>query len=1034
MRKIIGKKNKVHYVEETTRLQMVKSHKGWLVIGASMFALGLGVLVTSRPVSADVVATSTSSSAVNAEMTGASSSSAVNAETTSASSSSAVNAETTSANNSSAVNAETTSASSASDTTSAAQSAATAVSSASDTTSAAQSAATAVSSASDTTSADANGSSTSSLPSQISDFTVSVTASDGSTMNNGSSFNLSGQSAHLKAINLGFTLTQDGTLTPGSTIKIPVSVTNNASDLVGSALSSGTSLDIQNVGTIKYQMDGRYGTSGSYIITIGDSFDQTNGKKVIATVTEKPGETSSLVTTNSTQNIVLTIGDNTFTFVPVKRIYEKDTGDYRSSDFAYGPTASQINTGTMITDPNYLNNALSGAENTPADTSIPTGNIINIQRVTTGGSALTQVNLGKYIGSGTLKISEDGTYLIKNDNSVGKDFGQGSGVTSLITLPAGTSDDDILAALNKAGKHSGVVINEGNGQYTIAYNLGKVVGDGAYTFHDLYPNDDAATQADAAQEVNRTDDVNSELNKKLATLYAFQSMGIQSEFKFSDSSIVNTLSGTGTQYSVASDGTVTKVTSNNISSNTTPSNARSEGQSKVTVHYVDKDGKELATQAYSYGYPAGSKIAAQSPDYQVAPKDITGYTLVTSDSPVSSLNGKQLTTSKAVPFLADDQTVYYVYTKNAPTITTEKKTVNETIHYQGAGNQTPADHTASVDFTRQVSTDAVTGEKTYGAWSADQSFDAVTSPELKGYTADKAQIDKQTVNGDSKDLAFTVTYTKNAPTITTEKKTVNETIHYQGAGNQTPADHTASVDFTRQVSTDAVTGEKTYGNWSADQSFDAVKSPELKGYTADKAQIDKQTVNGDSKDLEFTVTYTKNAPTITTEKKTVNETIHYQGAGNQTPADHTASADFTRSVSTDAVTGEKTYGNWSAAQSFDAVKSPELKGYTADKAQIDKQTVNGDSKDLEFTVTYTKNAPTMTPGNPSQPSNATNNGVINTSTNTGSKVNNGAVNSPELPQTGENNSQSQTMSFIGILLAMFGSLLGFLGIKKRRND
>ncbi len=198
----------------------------------------------------------------------------------------------------------------------------------------------------------------SSLPSQISDFTVSVTASDGSTMNNGSSFKLSGQSAHLKAINLGFTLTQDGTLTPGSTIKIPVSVTNNASDLVGSALSSGTSLDIQNVGTIKYQIGARYGTSGSYIITIGDSFDHasdlvgsalssgtsldiqnvgtikyqigarygtsgsyiitigdsfdpTSGKKVIATVTEQPGETSSLVTTNSNQNIVLTIGDNT---------------------------------------------------------------------------------------------------------------------------------------------------------------------------------------------------------------------------------------------------------------------------------------------------------------------------------------------------------------------------------------------------------------------------------------------------------------------------------------------------------------------------------------------------------------------------------------------------------------------------------------------------------------------------------------------------------------------------------------------------
>ena len=398
--------------------------------------------------------------------------------------------------------------------------------------------------------------------------------------------------------------------------------------------------------------------------------------------------------------------------------------------------------------------------------------------------------------------------------------------------------------------------------------------------------------------------------------------------------------------------------SNNISSNTTPSNARSEGQFKVTVHHVDKDGKELATQAYSYGYPAGSSIAAQSPDYQVAPKDITGYTLVTSDSPVSSLNGKQLTTSEAVPFLAHDQTVYYVYTKNAPMITTDTKTVNETIHYQGAGNQTPADHTAQVTFTRQGSTDAVTGETTYGPWSADQSFDAVPSPEVKGYTADKAQIDKQPVNGDSKDLEFTVTYTKNAPTITTDTKTVNETIHYQGAGNQTPADHTAQVTFTRQGSTDAVTGETTYGPWSADQSFDAVPSPEVKGYTADKAQIDKQPVNGDSKDLEFTVTY-----------KTDNN-------GGTEP------------------------------------NQPGKPG-------------NG---------TDTGNPSSNQPGNPSQPSNATNNGVINTSTNIGSKVNNGAVNSPELPQTGENNSQSQTMSFIGILLAMFGSLLGFLGIKKRRND
>ncbi|MBM7545076.1 hypothetical protein JOC59_001818 [Weissella beninensis] len=74
------------------------------------------------------------------------------------------------------------------------------------------------------------------------------------------------------------------------------------------------------------------------------------------------------------------------------------------------------------------------------------------------------------------------------------------------------------------------------------------------------------------------------------------------------------------------------------------------------------------------------------------------------------------------------------------------------------------------------------------------------------------------------------------------------------------------------------------------------------------------------------------------------------------------------------------------------------------------------------------------PGKLSKPSNTTNNGIINKSTNMESKVNNSVVNSPRLPQTGENNSQSQTMSFFGILLAMFDGLLGFLGIKKHHND
>ncbi|WP_187351241.1 mucin-binding protein, partial [Lactiplantibacillus plantarum] len=152
---------------------------------------------------------------------------------------------------------------------------------------------------------------------------------------------------------------------------------------------------------------------------------------------------------------------------------------------------------------------------------------------------------------------------------------------------------------------------------------------------------------------------------------------------------------------------------------------------------------------------------------------------------------------------------------------------------------------------------------TYGSWSADQSFAAVTSPAIKGYTPDQAEIGSQTVSGDSSDLDFTVVYAKNAPTITTESKTINETIHYVYKDGTTAHDDYVAkpVEFTREVSTDAVTGEKTYGSWSADQSFAAVTSPAIKGYTPDQAEIGSQTVSGDSSDLDFTVVYAKNAPT-----------------------------------------------------------------------------------------------------------------------------------------------------------------------------
>ncbi|MCO4660371.1 Levansucrase [Streptococcus infantarius subsp. infantarius] len=122
------------------------------------------------------------------------------------------------------------------------------------------------------------------------------------------------------------------------------------------------------------------------------------------------------------------------------------------------------------------------------------------------------------------------------------------------------------------------------------------------------------------------------------------------------------------------------------------------------------------------------------------------------------------------------------------------------------------------------------------------------------------------------------------------------------------------------------------------------------------------------------------------------------------------------------MTGEKTYGSWSADQSFAAVTSPAIKGYTPDQAEIGSQTVSGDASDLDFTVVYAKNAPTK-PVNPSQP------------TTPAKPVQAGqaaATNfvDQRLPQTGETDQQHMTLS--GLLLLAMSSVLGLFGMTKRQ--
>uniref|UniRef100_UPI00388F2B20 mucin-binding protein n=1 Tax=Weissella paramesenteroides TaxID=1249 RepID=UPI00388F2B20 len=139
------------------------------------------------------------------------------------------------------------------------------------------------------------------------------------------------------------------------------------------------------------------------------------------------------------------------------------------------------------------------------------------------------------------------------------------------------------------------------------------------------------------------------------------------------------------------------------------------------------------------------------------------------------------------------------------------------------------------------------------------------------------------------------------------------------------------------------------------------------------------------------------------------------------------------------------YGDWSADQSFVAVDSPSIKGYTPDHATIGAQTVTGTSSDLTFTVVYKKNEPInpeepTSPVNPEEPTSPINReeptSPINREEPTSpvnpeqkGKITHTNSVKEQLPQTNVKNKHN---TIIEVLLALSVSLLGLFSVTGRQ--
>jgi LPXTG-motif cell wall-anchored protein len=116
------------------------------------------------------------------------------------------------------------------------------------------------------------------------------------------------------------------------------------------------------------------------------------------------------------------------------------------------------------------------------------------------------------------------------------------------------------------------------------------------------------------------------------------------------------------------------------------------------------------------------------------------------------------TTTTPVEIAPQDEIIAY----NQGTKVIDEKSTTRTIHYQGAGTQTPADEVETVTWTKKQNVDDQ-GNVTIIDWSTDNGqFKNVPTPVIAGYTADKDHVASSTPKIGDPDFTVTVTYTENS--------------------------------------------------------------------------------------------------------------------------------------------------------------------------------------------------------------------------------------------------------------------------------
>ena len=271
-------------------------------------------------------------------------------------------------------------------------------------------------------------------------------------------------------------------------------------------------------------------------------------------------------------------------------------------------------------------------------------------------------------------------------------------------------------------------------------------------------------------------------------------------------------------------------------------------------------------------------------------------------------------------------------------------------------------------ITRTGKQDQVTKKYTWGNWTTAQVYED-KGDTFEGYTPHLSgnNLDSFISLVDGTPIAKAETFTnengKLLPKNVSEKVDITYTANPQEAA-------IVFYDDTADTSLQKNTVRGHYGEAIEfiPKVSDVITEYTKKGYVLVSNEFDNQKYAADDKQNVFVV-HLKHGTMDVTRSKDVTETIHYVYDNNsKAHDDYVTTKKFENHGVKDLVTGETKWDtNWTPENDqFAQVNSPEIPGYTADKEKIPAQTVNADSKNLEYTVTYTQ-TPAPTPYEPSDP-------------------------------------------------------------------